>query len=347
MSDHDNLIPVHVRAVGSYVPPRRVTNEELAKKVDTSDEWIRSHTGIGARHLAEDTEATSDLAANAARDAVERAGIPMDAIDCIVVATATPDYVGFPSTACVVQQKLGLTKIPAFDVTAGCTGFIYALEIALSFMKDSHMENILVIGAEKLSSIVDWNDRNTCVLFGDGAGAAVLSTDEASFRIAQDRSARRFKKPGVIDSSLHADGSGYESLMVPAGGSRLPIRGNDVSPTEMSLQMDGRKVYNFAVMRVTGIIRELVERNNLTLEDLDWIVPHQANSRIIQAVARRLKIPMDKFYMNIEDFANTSAASIPLALAEMSKKDLLKPGDVILTVGFGAGLTYGGNLFVW
>ena len=340
------MYPVYLRSFGSWLPNRRVTNEELAKTVDTNDEWIRSHTGIGARHLAEKDEATSDLAVKAARDAVERSGMDIKDLDCIVVATATPDHNGFPSTACIVQHKLGLEKIPAFDITAGCTGFIYALEIALAFMKDSHMRNILVIGSEKLSSIINWEDRNTSVLFGDGAGCAILSTDESP-RHMEDRSNRNFKEPCFIDSLLYSDGSGYEHLMVPGGGSRNPISGGEVNIEDVSLHMDGRKVYTFAVKAVSDIIVELLERNNMTAEDVDWIVPHQANSRIIQASSKRLKIPMEKFYLNIEDFANTSAASIGIACAEMQEKGLLKPGDVILTVGFGAGLTYGGNLFVW
>lgn len=342
----ETMYPVYIRSFGSYIPKRRITNEELSKTVDTSDEWIRSHTGIGARHLAEDHEATSDLAANAALDAIKRAGMNIEDLDCIVVATATPDHNGFPSTACIVQHKLGLKKIPAFDVTAGCTGFIYALEIALAFMKDSHMKNILVIGAEKLSSIINWEDRNTSVLFGDGAGCAVLSTDESP-RHAEDRSSRKIKEPGFIDSLLYSDGSGHEYLKVPAGGSKYPIYGGEVKIEDVSLYMDGRKVYKFAVKAVSDIIVEILERNQMAAEDLDWIVPHQANSRIIQAAARRLKIPIEKFYINIEDFANTSAASIPIACTEMQEKGLLKAGDVVLTVGFGAGLTYGGNLFVW
>ncbi len=340
------MFPVYIRSFGSFIPKRRVTNEELSKTVDTDDEWIRSHTGIGARHLAEDNEATSDLAEQAARNAVERAGMNLEDLDCIVVATATPDHIGFPSTACIVQSKLGLKKIPAFDVTAGCTGFIYALEIALAFMKDSHMKNILVIGAEKLSSITNWADRNTCVLFGDGAGCAILSTIESP-RHLEDRSSRKFKEPGFIDSLLYSEGSGSEYLMVPSGGSKNPIMGGEVNIEDVSLYMDGRKVYTFAVRVVSETIVELLERNEMTIEDIDWIVPHQANSRIIQAASKRLKIPMEKFFLNIEDYANTSAASIGIACAEMQEKGLLKAGDVVLTVGFGAGLTYGGNLFVW
>ena len=346
MTNHEDIVPVYIRSFGCAIPERRVTNDDLAKTVDTSDEWIRSHTGIGSRHIAGDDVATSDLAAAAARDAVVRAGMTLDMLDCIVVATATPDYIGFPSTACVVQHKLGLSRIPAFDITAGCTGFIYALEVALAFMKDSHMRHVLVIGAEKLSSIVNWEDRNTCVLFGDGAGCAVLSS-VPSERTSADRSDRRYQEPKFIDSLLYSDGSGYEALMVPKGGTKAPLHAGVVTTADTSLTMEGRKVYNFAVKAVSDVIMELLDRNGLTIDDVDWIVPHQANNRIIQAASKRLKIPMERFYMNIESYANTSAASIPIAMTEMQDQGILRPGDIVLTVGFGAGLTYGGNLFIW
>ncbi|MCK5155235.1 MAG: ketoacyl-ACP synthase III [Spirochaetales bacterium] len=339
-------VPVYIRSFGFWVPEWRVTNDELSVIVDTDDKWIRSHTGIGARHFAGEHEAASDLAEKAARNAVERAGMNLKDLDCIVVATATPDHRGFPSTACIVQSKLGLKKIPAFDVTAGCTGFIYALEIAMAFLKDNNMRNILVIGAEKLSSIMNWEDRSTCILFGDGAGCAILSTIESP-RYLEDRSGRKFKEPGFIDSMLYSEGSGSEYLMVPNGGSKNPIKGGEVKTENVSLYMNGRKVYTFAIKVLSEIIVEMLERNDLTIEDVNWVVPHQANLRIIQAVSKRLKIPMEKFFLNIKDYANTSAASIGIACAEMQEKGLLKAGDVVLTVGFGAGLTYGGNLFVW
>ena len=327
--------PAHVcvRAVGSYVPPKRVTNDELAKTVDTSDEWIRSHTGIGARHLAEDDVATSDLAVGAVKDLLRRHGVQRDEIGAIIVATATQDFIGFPATACVVQDKLDLKQIPAFDLAAGCTGFIYAVEVARGLVSNGTISSVLVIGAEKLSAVTDWSDRNTCVLFGDGAGCILLqaATEEDGT---------------IIDSVLHAEGSGAKFLCIPAGGTNTS---NELATEGKGdkLHMDGRSVYNFAVRVLGEVVDELLSRNQLTIEDIDWIVPHQANSRIITAAARRLKIDQNKFFMNIEDYANTSAASIPIALREMEEQGLLQRGQRIMTIGFGAGLTYGGNLIQW
>lgn len=323
-----------IEAVGAYVPPKRVTNDELAQRVDTSDEWIRSHTGIGARHLADDDTATSDLAVAAAVDAVNKAGLNMKDVDGIIVATATPDFVGFPSTACVVQDKLGLHGIPAFDIVAGCTGFIYALEVAKGLLSGQTMHTVLVIGAEKLSSIVNWEDRNTCVLFGDAAGCAVVRSSDELTR-------------GLRSSTLYADGSGSEYLMVKKGGSKSPIRTTDVDISDVTLTMEGRKVYNFAVQTIVDTITSLMEKEKLSVDDISYIVPHQANSRIIQAAAKRLKFPLEKFFLNIEDYANTSAASIPLALRDLEQSGKLNKGDTIITVGFGAGLTSGGNVIVW
>lgn len=327
--------PAHVcvRAVGSYVPPKRVTNDDLAKTVDTSDEWIRSHTGIGARHLAEADVATSDLAVGAVKDLLRRHGIQKEEIGAIVVATATQDFPGFPATACVVQDKLGLNTIPAFDIAAGCTGFIYALEIARGLVSHGTVPSVLVIGAEKLSAVTDWNDRNTCVLFGDGAGCVLVQAASES-------------DGTIIDSVLHAEGSGAHFLCIPAGGTDTTSDLAAGGPSD-KLHMDGRSVYNFAVRVLGEVVDELLSRNQLTIDDIDWIVPHQANSRIITAAARRLKIDQSKFFMNIEDYANTSAASIPIALREMEEDGLLKRGQKIMTIGFGAGLTYGGNLIQW
>ncbi len=327
---------ITIESVGSFVPARRVTNDELAKTVDTSDEWIRSHTGIGARHLAENDVATSDLAVNAALDAIERSDLTVEDIDGIIIATATPDHVGFPSTACIVQQKLGLIGVPAFDVVAGCTGFIYGIEVARGMILAGTMKNVLMIGAEKLSSIVNWNDRNTCVLFGDGAGCAIVSIEDEQ---APDR--------GIEDTILYADGSGADCLMVPGGGSKEPLRDRDVTVEDVTLTMDGRKVYNFAVKQLSEMTKNLMERNGLTIDDVDMIIPHQANNRIIQAAAKRLKISPEKVFVNIEDYANTSAASIPIALKTLEDQGRLKRGDRIIIVGFGAGLTSGGSLIVW
>jgi len=330
-----------IRSIGAYIPKQLVTNEDIAHTVNTSDEWIRSHTGIGSRYIADSSEATSDIAVKAAEKAIERAGIAKEELDGIILATATPDHPGFPATACIIQDKLGITSTMAFDVAAGCTGFIYLLEIAQGLIFTGRYKNILVIGAEKLSSITNWEDRNTCVLFGDGGGAAVVSADDAGSENGSDR--------GIIDSSIHAEGNGASSLYIPAGGSKDPIKDrlNTLAVEDVTLHMDGRRVYNFAVRVVAATIKQLLQKNELSIDDISYIVPHQANQRIIQAAAKRLSIPAEKFYMNIERYANTSAASIPIALNEMWENGLLNTGDLILTVGFGAGLTYGGNIIRW
>ncbi|MGH0052554.1 MAG: beta-ketoacyl-ACP synthase III [Sphaerochaetaceae bacterium] len=309
---------VHITALGSYTPSKVVTNTDLSEMVDTSDLWIKSHTGIRERHIAEKNELTSTLAYRATQDLLEAYSIEASHIDGIICATATPDYSGFPSVACMIAEQFGITG-PAMDVSAGCTGFIYALEVARAMIAIGSMRNALVIGAEKLSSVVNWKDRNTCVLFGDGAGCALLEASEEG--------------TGILDTLLKAEAAGTKALVV--------------SQENHTIEMDGRAVYSFAVRTIGQTIRTLVERNNLSIEEIDWIVPHQANQRIIQACAKRYEIPEEKFYMNIAHYANTSAASIPLALREMDKKDLLKHGQKILMVGFGAGLTYGGTLLTW
>lgn len=319
-------------AIGAYVPPRRVSNEELANQVETSDEWIFSHTGIKYRHLADEDMATSDLAIAALRKMQDDHNIDLRTIDAIIVATATQDFVGFPSTACVVQGKLGLTPIAAFDLAAGCTGFIYALEVAKGLIMSKSARRIAVIGAEKLSAITDWTDRDTCVLFGDGAGCVLIESRDSQIS-------------GIVDSVLHSEGSGASYLCIPSGGSSRQSIVDGSDPHK--IHMDGRAVYNFAVRVMGSVIEELLERNDLTIDDIDWIIPHQANSRIIMAASKRLKVDIDKFYMNILEYANTSSASIPIAMSEMCGKGLLRKGNKIITVGFGAGLTYGGNYIIW
>ncbi|RKX82711.1 MAG: 3-oxoacyl-ACP synthase [Spirochaetes bacterium] len=323
-----------IESIGAYAPPRRVSNDEFAKIVDTTDEWIVSHTGIRFRHIAADDQAASDMAIEAGKLAMGRAGVEPGDIDLVIVSSASSDYPGFPATACIVQDKLGLRKAGAMDLLAGCTGFIYGLETAKNYIVSGSAKKILVIGAETLTRIMDWTDRNTCVLFGDGAGAAVVGASESDSR-------------GIIDSILRAEGSGAELLDRPAGGSRMPFKAGETDPSELYIKMDGGKVYIFAVRVIVTTIKAILEQNNLTIDDIKYIVPHQANIRIIEAAAKRSKIPLEKFYMNIQEFANTSAASIPIALNEMVEKNLLKKGDKIITVGFGAGLTYGANLIVW
>ena len=324
-----------IEGVDFAVPSKKMANEELAKLVDTSDEWIRSHTGIGNRHIADASVATSDLAYEACRKVLDRTGFPPEKVDLILVATATPDFVGFPSVACIVQNKLGAVNAAAMDVGAGCTGFIYALETARNFVMGGGAKNVLVTGAEILTRIIDWKDRNTCVLFGDGAGAVLVTADSAQ----GDR--------GIITSVLRAEGSGASLLQRAVGGTRTPFVEGETQLQETYLKMDGRQVYNFAARVVSEGIVEMLEANHICQNDIAWIVPHQANVRIIEAAAKRSKIPLEKFFVNIEEYANTSAASIPIALSEMSAKGLLNKGDLILTFGFGAGLTYGGNLIRW
>jgi 3-oxoacyl-[acyl-carrier-protein] synthase-3 len=322
-----------IKSVGSYIPARRVSNEELSKTVDTSDEWIRSHTGIGNRHIASEEETCSYMATEAAKDALKNAGMSKDEIDHIIVATITPDYRDFPATANLVQNNLGIGNIGSFDVKAACTGFAYGLELGRGLILGGTAKNVIVIGAEKLSAITNWKDRSTAVLFGDGAGAAVMSACPDG--------------EGLIDSILRSDGSGADALYIPSGGTATPFILGETLEEDLYMKMDGQRVYNFAVKVNVDIVKELMERNKLTPDDIDYIVPHQANYRIILAASRRAKIPLEKYYLNMEEFANTSSASIPLALAEMNRKGLLKKGMKILTVGFGGGLTYGGNYIVW
>jgi len=321
-----------VRSVGSYLPKKRLSNDDLSRTIDTSDEWIYSHTGIRARRIAADDEATSDLAVAAARQALDAADFAAEKLDLILVATATPDFNGFPSTASIVQERLHAASAGAMDLAAACTGFVYAIETASNFIKSGAARHVLVIGSETLSRIVDWRDRNTCVLFGDGAGAMLLSGEAGA--------------SGVVRSFLRSAGKGAEYLFVPEGGSRHPFRTGTTRSEDLCVHMNGRKVYNFAV-RAIGETIEALLGSDYALSDIAYIVPHQANIRIIEAAAERYSIDPSRFYVDIEEFANTSAASIPIAVAEMDRKALLKRGDLILTVGFGGGLTYGGNLIRW
>ena len=323
---------VIIRSTGVCIPERRLLNAELATFVDTTEDWIDSHTGIGARHIAADGVLTSDMAAEAARSALLKAGIEARELDLIVIATATPDYFGFPSTACIVQDKLGAYGSAAFDLGAGCTGFIYALDAASAMLEARKGRHALVVGAETLSRIVDWGDRATCVLFGDGAGAAVLSRIEEGGR-------------GILASVLGAEGSGAQDLLLLQEDRTRSFQ--RAEPQVPKISMNGKKVYDFAVKSITVLVNRLLHASAYRLEDFAWIVPHQANARIVQAAAKRLKAPEEKFYLNMGEYANTSAASIPIALDEMSGKGFLKKGDLVMLVGFGAGLTYGAQAIRW
>jgi len=312
-----------------------MANDEFAAFLETSDEWIYSHTGIRYRHIADPSQATSDLAFEAAEKALAKSGIAAEQVDMVLVATATPDFLGFPTVSCILQDRLGMAKAGAMDLAAGCTGFIYGLETARNFICGGGAKTVLVVGAEMLSRIANWQDRNTCVLFGDGAGAVVVQADGGE----GDR--------GILFSSLRADGSGARLLERTMGGTRYPFPEGTTDMTGSFLKMDGRQVYNFAVRVVSEGIVGMLAAAGLTVDQVRWIVPHQANARIIEAAAKRAKIPLDKFFLNIQEYANTSAASIPIALSEMDAQGLLAPGDLVLTFGFGAGLTYGGNLIRW
>lgn len=323
---------VVIRSIGVSIPEKRMSNTELSTIVDSTDEWIFSHTGIKNRHIAADGIMTSDMSAEAARSALAKAKISPHDIDIIVVATASPDYHGFPSTACIVQDKIGAHGCAAFDVVAGCTGFVYALDVAASMLEAKRARNALVIGADLLSRITNWQDRATCVLFGDGAGAAVLSRIEESGR-------------GVLKTILGADGGGARDLYL-----EQELRNSAftrAAPMTPFIVMNGKNVYSFAVKSITVMIERLLHASVYRVEDFAWIVPHQANARIVQAAAKRFGIPEERFYMNIDEYANTSSASIPLALAEMDSKGLLKQNDLVLLVGFGAGLTYGASVIRW
>jgi len=348
---HEETMAIQIIGTGRAVPPKRVSNDDLASRIDTSDEWIRSHTGIGNRHLADEDTACSDLAAEAAKnalamaagyageDAVERdraAAEAAAAIDMIVLATATADYYGTPSTACIVQDRIGARQAAAMDITAGCTGFVYGLETAAGLLSVSaQRKRALVIGAEVLSKVTNWEDRGTCVLFGDGAGAVVLEKTACEGR------------SGLLQTLMYADGSGRESLVMRRGGSRSPLKKGETVDLPICIEMNGQEVYNFAVKAITDTIDALMKAEGVKVDEIARIVPHQANARIVQAAARRLHIPLEKFYLNIEEYANTSSASIPIALDELNRNGQLKKGDLILTVGFGGGLTYGGNIIIW
>lgn len=325
---------MRIRAIAAYLPERLVTNEELSRRVETSDEWIVSHTGIRERRLASEDQASSDLGIEAARKVLAAARVAPEDVDMVIAATSTPDYNPFPATACVIQDRLGCANAGAFDLQAGCTGFVYSLEVARGLLATGTARKILVVGTEKLSSITNWEDRSTCVLFGDGAGAALLDAESEEGH-------------EILSSSLRSDGSGATALIRELGGSRIPFDPQRHTVAQTMLAMDGRRVYLFAVDAIVRTIKALCEGAGISVDDLAWIVPHQANLRIIEAAAKRLRFPVERFYTNLDRFANTSAASIPIAMEEMEQRDLLKKGDLVLTVGFGAGLTYGGNLIRW
>jgi 3-oxoacyl-[acyl-carrier-protein] synthase-3 len=323
-----------ILGTGSYAPDRILTNEDLAKMVDTSDEWIRARSGIRERRIAAPDEATSDLAVQAARRALEDAGIGASDIDLLVVATLTPDY-PMPSTACIVQHKLGVPSSAAcFDLNAACSGFIYALDTACALISSGRYRKALVIGAEKLSSVVDWQDRGTCLLFGDGAGAAVIgASDKAGI--------------GLIGTKLGAHGEDTDLLLIPGGGSRTPTTAESIARGDQFIKMKGKEVFKLAVRVMEEAARDILEQHGVAAHQIGLVIPHQANLRIIDAIAQYLELPVERFFVNVDRYGNTSAASIPIALDEARKAGRIKPGDLTLLVAFGAGLTYGSALIRW
>jgi 3-oxoacyl-[acyl-carrier-protein] synthase-3 len=323
---------VGIIGLGAYVPDKIITNNDLEKVVDTSDQWIVERTGIRERHIAEEGMTTSDMAARAAEKALEQAGVSAEELDLIIVATVTPDML-FPSTSCLVQDKIKAVNAAAFDLSAGCSGFVYALVTGSQFIKAGLYKKVLVVGAETLSRIVDWKDRGTCILFGDGAGAAVISEVEAGF--------------GLLGSELGADGSGGDYLKLAAGGSALPTCQATLESGQHFLSMHGNEVFRFATKIMGEAANRALDAAGLTSEDVDLFVPHQANIRIIQSSAKRLKLPMEKVFVNVEKYGNTSAASIPIALVEAEREGRIKEGDHVVLVGFGAGLTWASCALKW
>lgn len=316
---------------GSFAPKKILTNQDLEKIVDTSDEWIRSRTGMVERHICSENEAASDLAHQAAIAAIESSDVKYRDIDLIVTATISGDH-PFPSTACIVQKKLGLKNIPAFDVSAGCTGFVYACDVARQYVENGLYSNVLVIGVDILTKITNWTDRNTCVLFGDASGATIVSRSKST-----DISR-------IIDTKIDADGSMGEYLVQAAGGSRLPASHETVDAHQHTVYMEGNRIYKNAIKCMYASSDELLRRNNLTPADVDWVIPHQANLRIIEALAEKMKVPMSKVIVNIEKYGNTSSATIPVATDEAIRSKKIRRGDIILLTSFGAGLTWGSIL---
>ena len=323
-----------IAGTGRYVPEKVLTNTDLEKIVETSDEWIIKRTGIRERRIAAEDQSTSDLALEAARVALDRAGLAAEDLDAIILATLTPDTY-CPAGACYVQNLLGATNACAFDLSAACTGFVYGITVGSSLVRTGVHKNVLVLGAETLSRFIDYTDRNTCILFGDGAGAAVLSR-------AEEGSDSR-----LLDHYLRSDGGGTDLIIMPGGGARRPASYDTVDGKLHFLSMQGNDVFKFATKSMQTLIETAIERNGLSVDDLDLVVPHQVNSRIIDTVLRKVDIPKEKIYLNLQRYGNTSAASVPMALHEAVEEGRVQAGNLVLLVAFGAGLTWGYNLVRW
>lgn len=321
-----------VIGTGSYLPEKILTNFDLEKMVDTNNEWIVARTGIERRRIAADDENTSDLATRAAEQALDMAGVTAEEIDMIVVGTITGDY-PWPATACVVQNNLGAKNAYAFDISAACSGFVYAMASAVDFLEAGRGKKALVIGAETLSRIIDWTDRNTCVLFGDGAGAVVLDLQEGD--------------SGVLSSHMHSDGSFLELLYQPGFGTKMPLSLQAISDRSYFLKMQGNEVFKVAVRSLTEVSQEAMNTNHISSEDIDLFIPHQANRRILEATAKRLKLTDKQCFINVNEYGNTSGATIPIALDEAYRQGLLKEGNMVLMSAFGGGFTWGSVLLRW
>lgn len=322
----------HITGWGMSAPESVMTNDDLAKFVDTNDQWIRERTGIRQRHIAQDGQYPSTLAVEASIKALTIANLPPTELDLIICSTSSPEYI-FPATACLIQDQLGASKAGAFDLLAACSGFIYAVNMAAQAIRSGSIKNALVIGSETLSRFVNWKDRSTCILFGDGAGAFVLQASE--------------QPGGVLSAVMHSDGSGGDLLTLQGGGSRYPATEATIHDGRHYITMDGNEVFRFATRVMASATLEALDAAKLKIEDVQWIVPHQANIRIIQAAARGLKLPMDRFIVNLENYGNTSTASIPIAMVEAIEKGQIKAGDKLVMVGFGAGLTWGALAAEW
>ena len=321
-----------ITGIGSYLPNKVLTNYDLEKMVDTSNDWIIQRTGIKERRIVENGVTTSDLATQASIRAMEDAGVSPKDLDMIITSTITPDHI-FPSTSCYIQQKIGATRACAFDILAACAGFIYAMSIGQNFINSGAMKTVLVVGAECLSKITDYTDRATCVLFGDGAGAVIIQRNPV--------------KHEILSSSLAADGSEADVLIMPGGGARNPASLESIQQRMHYIQFKGKEVFKLAVNNITNLILKTTKENGFTLEDIDLIIPHQSNLRIIEATMEKLGLPMEKAFVNIDKYGNTSSASVPIAIDEARKDGRLRKGNIVMLVAFGGGLTWGSSLIRW
>ncbi len=326
------MIHARITGTGSFAPKKIITNQDLEKLVDTSDEWITERTGIKERRIAEKSQTTSDLAYEASRKALKAAGLPPQELDLILVATMTPDTI-LPSIACVLQEKLGAKKAAAFDIYAACSGFIYGMSVANAFIKSELYKNVLLVGAEVLSRFTDWEDRTTCILFGDGAGAAVIQ--------------RHAGKHGILSTHLHSDGALGDLIRVPAGGAQHPASHDTIRRRMHFIKMKGNETFKAAVRALEGVVQEALDHNSVKPDEIDFLVPHQANLRIIQAMAQRLNMPMEKVVITLPKYGNTSAASIPMALDEAVRDGRVQENHLLLLEAFGGGLTWASALVRW